>query len=172
MTLIKRNQGYTLVEMLVVLGMIGIITAIGIPMFNTAEHKVAKAASALAADMQLTRMGAIKTNRTWRIEFDTDENSYRIIDNQIGSGDIVKTVDFDVIAPGVVYDGSFVSGDLPITYPALGGDIYYLSFSSLGTCQQDEIDCGDQPCYVYISNSGNAYKIGTLETGLITKSRL
>ncbi len=158
--------------MLVVLGMIGIITAIGIPMLNTAEHKVAKAANALSADMQLTRMGAIKTNRTWSIKFDTNENSYSIIDNQVGSGNIVKTVDFDAIAPGVTYDGSFVSGDLPITYPELSSNIYYVSFSSLGTCEQDEIDCGDQPCYVYISNSGNAYKIGTLETGLITKSRL
>lgn len=62
----RRSGGFTLIEVLVVLTIIGIITMLAAPSFNAAilSNKLASFANSFMASAQLARSEAIKRNRT------------------------------------------------------------------------------------------------------------
>ena len=77
---LKNNKGVSLIELLLVIVIIGIISAFGVPEYGryTAKSKVRMAATELMQNMRLARTMAIKENRTYIITFDTATNTYRI----------------------------------------------------------------------------------------------
>jgi len=147
----QTASGLTLIELMVVISIIGIVSAFAIPWLFNPEHKAKKVARGLFSDMQQARIGAIKQGRPFRIEFDASNNSYSIVDSQ---GDkVVKTVNFTGYAE--YSDGS--GGTNPITYGS-----GKLSFNSRGTCNAGN---------AYIRHRNAAYKVGTLSTGIIRMQR-
>ncbi len=80
-TSIKKNSGYSLVELVVVLAIAGILAAIGVPQYSlfVAKNNVKKAGTDLLQNMRLARTMAIKENRAYLVTFnEVGSNNYRV----------------------------------------------------------------------------------------------
>ena len=87
----KRVSGFTLVEILVLIAVLGIIGAIAVPNFIglTPRMRIKSAARNIVSDMQMAKTKALRDGLTWTIQFDTSNNQYSVLD---GSGSTFKTV--------------------------------------------------------------------------------
>ena len=74
------NKGYSLTEMLVVLAMIGVMVAIGIPyvMKMAPHYRLKNAAGEVASDLQQARMQAIIKRANYTATFSTANHTYAI----------------------------------------------------------------------------------------------
>ena len=82
-TRMKRSGGLTVIELLVVMCILGVMVLISIPNIGRwlPRYRLRGAIRDMASAMQLARLGAIKDNRQWAIQFDTNAQSYIILGN-------------------------------------------------------------------------------------------
>ncbi len=68
----RSSAGYTLIEVLIVVGLIGIVTAISVPVFieSTARNRAWTASESIGAQIRQTRLRAISRNTTFQVRFD------------------------------------------------------------------------------------------------------
>ena len=73
------NLGFTVVELLTVMAIMMVITAIATPTFYywLPTYRLSAGARQIAADLQLARMKAISQNTSYRLRF-TDPNTYEM----------------------------------------------------------------------------------------------
>jgi len=167
----RRNQagrspaGFTLIELMVVIAIIGIVASITIPWLMNPERRVKKVARELIGDMQEARMGAVKTGNPWRIVFDIDSQG-----DENGDGDpwndsgdsppdadhLVKPVNFAGHAQGVKYGNGCGGTNIPY------GATNTLTFNPRGTCNAG---------YAYLKYRNASHRVGTLSTGVIKIDR-
>jgi type IV fimbrial biogenesis protein FimT len=104
----RKDKGFTLLEMMVIIAIIGIVSAIAIPnMFSFATNMRLRSASRdLFSNFQQTRIKAIRQNSRWAVRFTT--SGYRVencgLDNNCTAATdntIVKTVNMSQEYPGV-----------------------------------------------------------------------
>ena len=80
-TICKLVKGFTLVEVLIVLVIVGIIAAVAVPLYSSAASVQLKtAANMIASDIEYAKSMAMSTGRNYSIVFDTSAESYRIND--------------------------------------------------------------------------------------------
>ncbi len=167
----KEKTGFTLMELMVVVAIIGLLAAISIPMLLNPEHRVRTVARQIMGDMQGTRMAAIKNNENWAIVFEPDNLRYLVCsdrgkDNSWSKTEdntIVKTVVFSTHVSGVKYGHGQATFDATLDKKAFpADDISYspnvLTFNPRGSCQSG---------WVYIDYKGVSYAVGTLSTGIV-----
>ena len=168
----KFQSGFSLMEMMTVIAIIGIMSAVSIPRLLNPENKARKAARELMGDMQRTRMSAISNNQDWAIVFDTVTDNYYICSDRgadnvwstvLASNTIEKTISFTNYAAGIQYGhGSATTnatsggGAFPVDDVSYGSNV--LTFNSRGTCSSG---------WVYLSYGDANYAVGTLSTGII-----
>lgn len=112
----RSERGYTLIEVLIVVGLIGIITAISVPVFieSNARSSLWTGAEQIGATIRSARFRAISQNATYRVVFNCpNANELRTL---VVTGD--PAVDDDAGRCGVTLDGDSGIIELP------GGVVY------------------------------------------------
>jgi prepilin-type N-terminal cleavage/methylation domain-containing protein len=95
-----QYAGFTLVELLVVIVILSIAALIAIPMLSSAgEIQVSSAADMIAADLEYAKSMAVSRQKTYKVIFDSANESYRIED---GNGIIMHPVNI-----GKIYELNF-----------------------------------------------------------------
>jgi type II secretory pathway pseudopilin PulG len=75
---IRHSGGYTLTELLVLVGIIGIVLGTGVPSFFSAlpSLRLSSAARQVATDLHLARIRAIAQNTSYTVTFNTSTATY------------------------------------------------------------------------------------------------
>lgn len=160
----RKKNGFTVVELLIVIALIGIISGIGIPNFLTwlPKYRLKGAARDLYSNLQLARVGAIKANKTWAIVFDEGGNKYTIYSDYGGANSVQNTIELSDYKSDITYGSGSASTESD--GGALGDLITYsndrVEFSSKGTANVGN---------VYLTNvrNDNCFEVGTLLSGVV-----
>jgi len=99
---LKNTRGYTLVELLIALMIMGIMVAIAVPRFNglIKNYRLTNAARIVWLDLHRAKMMAIKQGRTMRVDFTA--TSYNIV--RVDTAAVVLSRNLSVHYPSVTFD--------------------------------------------------------------------
>jgi prepilin-type N-terminal cleavage/methylation domain-containing protein len=106
----KKNKGFTLLEMMVAIAITAIVSAIAIPNFISvaAGTRIRSASRELCSTLQQARLNAIRMNTRWAVQYGAA--NYQAIDcgpdNTCGTGDDVVKIPTS-IPPGVTMSRDF-----------------------------------------------------------------
>ena len=114
-TLLKKNQGITLIEVLVVIAILGILASIAVPSYQDMieRNRLKQAAESLADDLKFARTEAIKKSNSVTLVFNNTSTCYGIttggacVCTTTGSCDL-KTVDVSQFS-GITMTGNPVT---------------------------------------------------------------
>jgi len=77
--MIRNSKGMTLVELIIIVVIIGIMSALAIPLLGlTPRSRLKAAARNVISDLQVARINAIRDGVRWRVSFDTGKREYSI----------------------------------------------------------------------------------------------
>jgi prepilin-type N-terminal cleavage/methylation domain-containing protein len=168
--MMKKRRGFTTIELMVVIGIIGIAAATAIPTFTVwlPNYRLRAATNDLYANLQLAKSGAVRDHGEWAVQFDTANNSYRLWSNW-GTADQaeVKTVALSDYGSGVAFGPGNATDDVPDGANPIIDDVTYGSdvavFNMRGTCSAG---------YVYLENNkNNTFAVGSLSSGAVRMRR-
>ena len=119
-TINKHNFGYSMIELLFVLLLLGMVTAIVYPVVSSGNDKrqLEAAANAMAMDMRKMQQKAVTTSSTQFMEFRIAVNDYRIRDSRDETRITTR------LPEGIIYRS--------VTFPTTGGSYRQLSFNRSG----------------------------------------
>ena len=84
----ERTKGLTIIELTVVMCILGVMVLISIPNIGRwlPHYRLRSAIRDVASSMQLARLGAIKENKEWAIQFNTGSQTYTILSDDGADG--------------------------------------------------------------------------------------
>jgi Tfp pilus assembly protein FimT len=106
----KNNNGFSIFDLMVAMAIVGIISVAAVPSLKrwSANYNVKSAALDLYAHMQIAKLGSVKENKSWTINFNPGTLiGYEVRNN---AGNVMKTVDFRT-----KYNGEIQYGDPTVT---------------------------------------------------------
>lgn len=141
----RKKSGFTLTELVIVIVVLGILTAVGVPNFLSwlPKYRLRSAARDLYSNMQLAKMAAIRANGNCSVTYSSNPDQYTVslLNKTVVLGDYESGVNFD--------------GPSNETFA-----VATITFNSRGTSNSG---------YAYLSNSGDTayYRVGPLTSGVI-----
>lgn len=119
--LIKKNSGFTLMEVMVVIGIIGITAAIAIPniLSYLPKHRLNGGARDVYSAMQYARLRAVKEKTPVSISFNTGANSFRVFTDEVLTNGVFEAGETELKAGNMPGDVNMTSAafSTPGTWP-------------------------------------------------------
>ena len=173
----KKNAGFTLLELMVTVGIVGVVVGIAVPNILDwlPDYHLKKLARNLYTDMQLSKMNAMKQNKDWAIVFDAGTQKYFVCsakgsdDSWAMAGNTVEKV-VDLASRGGVQYGhgsatkdATDSGGSSFSDDDITFNNNYATFNAMGAGLAG---------YVYLENEKKTtYAIGKESTGFISTKK-
>jgi prepilin-type N-terminal cleavage/methylation domain-containing protein len=113
----KRSKGFTAIEVLVVVTILGILLAIGVPFYFSYRPRLIlnRAAAQIRSDLMLNRQRAVTTSNTYFFKYDSANQSYEILRVVDGGDTLVFAEKF--LPPSIHMDGDASLPDTLNFYP-------------------------------------------------------
>ena len=130
---IRKNKGFSLIELIIVIALIGIIAAIAAPNFTRYRDNtnLREAARDVSSDIQLYKQRAIAENVRYRIDFTIGGNKYEIKrETTLNSGD------FDT-NPNKITKEMGSTNAIETSVPANFGGHSHVTFLPRGTIEEN-----------------------------------
>jgi len=146
----RKNSGFTVLELIIVIAILGVISAIAVPNFLSyiPNARLKRAARELYVNLQLTKITAIKENRDCSIAY--SDTGYTIASS---GGTFSKSISLSDYGGGLQFNGP-ESGQ---TFPD-----YDITFNARGTCNAG---------YAFLTNGTQFYRVGPAGTGGVVALR-
>lgn len=130
----SRQGGFTLLELIVVLVVIGIVSAIAIPRMNASTYRMDAAMRGIQASLQQAQRSAVQSQNTVIVSFDTAGHQIRLVtdlngNNELDDGEPVRWFPIDEAAQF----GATVHDETGVIQPALSGSRISTSSDGLPT---------------------------------------
>jgi Tfp pilus assembly protein FimT len=141
----QKRSGFTLIQLTVVIALLAILTAVGVPNFLTwlPKYRLKRAARDLYSNLHLAKMSAIRANKDCRVNYNKNPDRYTV--------DLLnKTIRLSEYGSGITFCGP---NNQTFAVPTI-------TFNSRGTGNSG---------YAYLTNSGKTayYRVGPLTSGAI-----
>lgn len=159
----RSDRGYTLFEVLVVLGLIGIITGISVPVFmeSNTRNRVWMGSEQLGASIRQARLRAISSNTTYRVVFDCPVEAQ--VRHLVMTGD--PAVDDDAGRCNDTLEGDSGIIEMPSGVGFDAGDATSLQVTGRGVFTATG---GAIPLTISVTDGSNARTLTVSSTGQIT----
>jgi prepilin-type N-terminal cleavage/methylation domain-containing protein len=127
---VRANRGYTLVELIITVGIFGILSAIAIPVFieSNARSRLWTGSEQIGATIRQARLRAVSRNTTFRVVFNCPTTGQ--LRSLIMTGD--PAVDDDAGRCGTTLDGDSGTIEMPDTITYDPGTATALSVTGRG----------------------------------------
>jgi len=127
---VRSERGYTLIEILVVMGLIGVASAMAVPVFieSNARNRLWTASEQIGGAIRQTRLKAISQNTSYRVAFDCPSTGN--VRTLILTGD--PAVDDDDDRCGQTLDGDSAAIEMPLSVTYDHGSATALQVSGRG----------------------------------------
>lgn len=145
----QKRSGFTLIELTVVIALLAILTAVGVPNFLSwlPKYRLKSAARDLYSNLHLAKMSAIRANKDCMVKYFKNPDRYTV--------DLLnKTIRLSDYKSGITFHGPNNETFAVAT----------ITFNSRGTGNSG---------YAYLTNSGKTayYRVGPLTSGAIKLQR-
>ncbi|MBI5591874.1 MAG: GspH/FimT family pseudopilin [Deltaproteobacteria bacterium] len=145
----RKDKGFTLLETMVVIAIVGIVSAVAIPNYMSwvSDNRMKAAVRDLKSNMNMAKLRAIRENATVAVVFRIATNSYEIfVDNGAGGG----------IASNGIRDGGealLQSATLPA-----GVTMREVVFNAATRCSFNGSGLPTDPGHVYMENTKHNFR--------------
>lgn len=150
MCTVESREGFSLVELMIVIALIGIIAGIAVPSYQSYIRKTnfKSAVRELTSDLFYTKEKGISESRIFRISFTADSGIYAI-QRETATAGTYETVQTRDISS---------RDDIKVTGAAFGGKSY-IEFQPRGTCTSGSVAVANDKwtATINLNNTGRTY---------------